>query len=316
MDDIASQILHGCKLAGELETNLPNLLNQSQHNLLIDSCDQIVQTFSKAIRQLTTSKEDRSSGHGFIENEEEKTDDVVCAGVGATIGREEDPLAPAEKQMGSPDTSESVEMIKPHRIGPGSGIRRAEEPSTDAAVMLIGTSGESSIGAASMTSNKMKKRLAFTPNEMGRNVKDLLLRVRKQMDELGDDGYNWRKYGEKSNLGAKFPRSYYRCSQRDCGAKKRVQRLQEDPTTFEVVYNGPHTCRSSFSIPCNNPPTNLEHNKENQSQSISIQLGTGSSDEVQCSATNANVYSKDKTQRVAFVMDECDSSSSSVHIHP
>ncbi|KAH7656165.1 WRKY domain-containing protein [Dioscorea alata] len=195
MDDIASQILHGCKLAGELETNLPNLLNQSQHNLLIDSCDQIVQTFSKAIRQLTTSKEDRSSGHGFIENEEEKTDDVVCAGVGATIGREEDPLAPAEKQMGSPDTSESVEMIKPHRIGPGSGIRRAEEPSTDAAVMLIGTSGESSIGAASMTSNKMKKRLAFTPNEMGRNVKDLLLRVRKQMDELGDDGYNWRKYG-------------------------------------------------------------------------------------------------------------------------
>ncbi|XP_039145144.1 WRKY transcription factor 55-like isoform X2 [Dioscorea cayenensis subsp. rotundata] len=215
MDDIASQILHGCKLAGELETNLLNLLNQSQHNLLIDSCDQVVQTFSKAIQKLTTSKEARSSGHEFIGMEEEKTDDDdVCAGAGATIGQDEDPLAlaPAKKQMGSPDTSKSVEMMKPHHIGPGSGIRREEKPSTEAAVMLIGSSGESSFGAASMTSNKMKKRLTQQESKKRKRIYGHVVRVRaaqgvEQMYEVPpDDGFIWRKYGQKDILGTIFPR--------------------------------------------------------------------------------------------------------------
>ncbi|KAM0952862.1 putative transcription factor WRKY family [Dioscorea sansibarensis] len=193
MDDIASQILHGCKLAGELEVNLPNLLNQSQHNLLIDSCEQVAKTFIKAIQQL------RSSGHGFIVTE--KTFDVAPAG--ATIGQEDAPLEPPEKQMGSPNTSESVEMIKA-RIGPASAIRRGEEPSTDAAVMLIGTSGESSFGVSSMTSNKMKKRFS-----QRRRMLTLERNVTHAVDvpaDSSDDGYIWRKYGEKFILGAKFPR--------------------------------------------------------------------------------------------------------------
>ncbi|CAI9775770.1 unnamed protein product [Fraxinus pennsylvanica] len=63
-----------------------------------------------------------------------------------------------------------------------------------------------------------------------------------------DDGYNWRKYGQKDILGAKYPRSYYRCTYRhlqNCWATKQVQRSDDDPTTFEITYKGTHTCNHS-----------------------------------------------------------------------
>lgn len=46
-----------------------------------------------------------------------------------------------------------------------------------------------------------------------------------------DDGYNWRKYGEKQVKGSPFPRSYYKCSQPGCPAKKVVER---EPKTGRV----------------------------------------------------------------------------------
>ncbi|KAJ1408223.1 WRKY domain [Sesbania bispinosa] len=60
-----------------------------------------------------------------------------------------------------------------------------------------------------------------------------------------EDGYNWRKYGQKDILGAKYPRSYYRCTFRNtqnCWATKQVQRSDEDPTIFDITYRGRHTC--------------------------------------------------------------------------
>ncbi|XP_039839766.1 putative receptor-like protein kinase At4g00960 isoform X3 [Panicum virgatum] len=60
-----------------------------------------------------------------------------------------------------------------------------------------------------------------------------------------DDGSSWRKYGQKNVLGAKFPRSYYRCTYHrtmGCLAVKSVQRTDEDPMLFDVVYQGTHTC--------------------------------------------------------------------------
>ncbi|KAH6830119.1 hypothetical protein C2S53_010657 [Perilla frutescens var. hirtella] len=61
-----------------------------------------------------------------------------------------------------------------------------------------------------------------------------------------DDGYNWRKYGQKDILGANHPRAYYRCTHRNtqgCLATKQVQRADEDPMMFEVIYRGKHSCR-------------------------------------------------------------------------
>ncbi|KAJ7952126.1 WRKY transcription factor [Quillaja saponaria] len=66
-----------------------------------------------------------------------------------------------------------------------------------------------------------------------------------------DDGYNWRKYGQKDILGAKYPRSYYRCTFRNtqnCWATKQVQRSDEDPSIFNITYRGKHTCAHGNNI--------------------------------------------------------------------
>ncbi|KAG0496742.1 hypothetical protein HPP92_001433 [Vanilla planifolia] len=62
-----------------------------------------------------------------------------------------------------------------------------------------------------------------------------------------DDGYTWRKYGQKDILGSRFPRSYYRCTHKNfgCDAKKKVQRLDQEPCLFEITYCGQHTCQTS-----------------------------------------------------------------------
>ncbi|GER30291.1 mitochondrial inner membrane protein OXA1 [Striga asiatica] len=65
------------------------------------------------------------------------------------------------------------------------------------------------------------------------------------LDGPSDDGFSWRKYGQKDILGAKYPRSYYRCTYRhaqNCWASKQVQRSDSDPNVFEVTYKGAHTC--------------------------------------------------------------------------
>ncbi|XP_010550529.1 PREDICTED: probable WRKY transcription factor 30 [Tarenaya hassleriana] len=65
------------------------------------------------------------------------------------------------------------------------------------------------------------------------------------IDTTLDDGFSWRKYGQKDILGAKFPRGYYRCTHRHsqgCLATKQVQRSDDDTMLFDVTYRGTHTC--------------------------------------------------------------------------
>ncbi|KAA8530093.1 hypothetical protein F0562_004802 [Nyssa sinensis] len=64
--------------------------------------------------------------------------------------------------------------------------------------------------------------------------------TRSQVDIL-DDGYRWRKYGQKSVKNNKFPRSYYRCTHQGCNVKKQVQRLSKDEGVVVTTYEGMHT---------------------------------------------------------------------------
>ncbi|XP_074575692.1 WRKY DNA-binding transcription factor 70-like [Curcuma longa] len=63
-----------------------------------------------------------------------------------------------------------------------------------------------------------------------------------------DDGFSWRKYGQKDILGAKYPRAYFRCTFRNaagCPAMKQAQRSDDDPSVIDVTYRGDHTCLQS-----------------------------------------------------------------------
>ncbi|CAL0315872.1 unnamed protein product [Lupinus luteus] len=63
--------------------------------------------------------------------------------------------------------------------------------------------------------------------------------TKSEVDHL-EDGYRWRKYGQKAVKNSPYPRSYYRCTTQKCNVKKRVERSFEDPSTVITTYEGQH----------------------------------------------------------------------------
>lgn len=59
------------------------------------------------------------------------------------------------------------------------------------------------------------------------------------VDKPADDGYNWRKYGQKQVKGSEFPRSYYKCTHPNCPVKKKVERSLAGHITA-IIYKGEH----------------------------------------------------------------------------
>jgi WRKY transcription factor 22 len=56
------------------------------------------------------------------------------------------------------------------------------------------------------------------------------------------DPWAWRKYGQKPIKGSPYPRGYYRCStDKDCRARKQVERCRTDASTLIVSYTGEHS---------------------------------------------------------------------------
>ncbi|XP_077227171.1 putative WRKY transcription factor 2 [Tasmannia lanceolata] len=75
-----------------------------------------------------------------------------------------------------------------------------------------------------------------------------------RMGMVSEDGYNWRKYGQKQVKGSEFPRSYYKCTHPNCEVKKKVERSHDGQLT-EIIYKGSHdhpkpqpSRRSAFSL--------------------------------------------------------------------
>ncbi|KAM1028013.1 hypothetical protein FF1_040685 [Malus domestica] len=62
----------------------------------------------------------------------------------------------------------------------------------------------------------------------------------RSTDDILDDGYRWRKYGQKAVKNSTYPRSYYRCTHHTCNVKKQVQRLSKDTSIVVTTYEGTH----------------------------------------------------------------------------
>jgi hypothetical protein len=59
-------------------------------------------------------------------------------------------------------------------------------------------------------------------------------------DDLLDDGWRWRKYGQKYVRGSAHPRSYYKCTTPGCPMRKHVERDGGDARCVVTTYEGAH----------------------------------------------------------------------------
>ncbi|RDX73624.1 putative WRKY transcription factor 3, partial [Mucuna pruriens] len=81
----------------------------------------------------------------------------------------------------------------------------------------------------------------------------IIVQTRSEVDIL-DDGYRWRKYGQKVVKGNPHPRSYYKCTSAGCNVRKHVERASMDPKAVITTYEGKHnhdvpgTRKSSHNI--------------------------------------------------------------------
>ncbi|CAI9093187.1 OLC1v1028624C2 [Oldenlandia corymbosa var. corymbosa] len=99
---------------------------------------------------------------------------------------------------------------------------------------------------------KSGKKKGETNNTKKMKKPRYAFQTRSQVDIL-DDGYRWRKYGQKAVKNNKFPRSYYRCTHQGCNVKKQVQRLSKDEGVVVTTYEGMH------SHPIEKSTDNFEH---------------------------------------------------------
>ncbi|KAL0310038.1 UNVERIFIED_CONTAM: putative WRKY transcription factor 33 [Sesamum radiatum] len=58
--------------------------------------------------------------------------------------------------------------------------------------------------------------------------------------DILDDGYRWRKYGQKVVKGNPNPRSYYKCTSNGCTVRKHVERACHDSRAVITTYEGKH----------------------------------------------------------------------------
>ncbi|XP_030462832.1 WRKY transcription factor 71-like isoform X1 [Syzygium oleosum] len=75
--------------------------------------------------------------------------------------------------------------------------------------------------------------------------------TKSEIDNL-EDGYRWRKYGQKAVKNSAYPRSYYRCTSQGCMVKKRVERSFQDPSIVVTTYEGQHSHHSPATLRAGN----------------------------------------------------------------
>ncbi|PWA93842.1 WRKY domain-containing protein [Artemisia annua] len=87
------------------------------------------------------------------------------------------------------------------------------------------------IAARSSKSMKSGRGKKVTPSRVAFHT--------RSSEDILDDGYKWRKYGQKSVKNSHHPR----CTHHTCNVKKQIQRLSKDNsivvTTYEGIHNHP-----------------------------------------------------------------------------
>ncbi|KAI4979386.1 hypothetical protein ZWY2020_016139 [Hordeum vulgare] len=269
MDDVVSQIGEAFRLAGELMGDLPTA-TQNDPAYLAARCYGIARAYNTAIRMLQHYGAGAVPAQRPLDLLRPRGTEEAAAGVASQVLGE----AATTTHLQEPFQTPAVARAPPHAVAdvagtsggpvrrlassrspppaqPRQGRRRyvrelAQHVRFHASVEYVQPPRE-------VTDDSTMSR-----RDSGHRETMLVPAHRMGNTEIPpDDGYTWRKYGQKDILGSRFPRSYYRCTHKNyygCDAKKKVQRLDDDPFMYEVTYCGSHSCLTS-TTPLLNFPT-------------------------------------------------------------
>ncbi|XP_010415567.1 PREDICTED: probable WRKY transcription factor 57 [Camelina sativa] len=128
----------------------------------------------------------------------------------------------------------AVTEVSTPNTNPSATSSSSEDPAENSTASAVKTPPETPVKEKKKAQKRIRQpRFAFM--------------TKSDVDNL-EDGYRWRKYGQKAVKNSPFPRSYYRCTNSRCTVKKRVERSSEDPSIVITTYEGQH-CHQTIGFP-------------------------------------------------------------------
>uniref|UniRef100_A0A1J3E538 WRKY transcription factor 1 n=1 Tax=Noccaea caerulescens TaxID=107243 RepID=A0A1J3E538_NOCCA len=161
------------------------------------------------------------------------------------------PLGSAAVPISQDKRSEVFSTVSKEK-SPGSSVqtpRVTEPPKIHVSVISSKDDSQSSrmksdntnkdINSPASKRRKKGGNIEHIPMERSTNDSRIVVHTQTLFD-IVNDGYRWRKYGQKSVKGSPYPRSYYRCSSSGCPVKKHVERSSHDTKLLITTYEGKH----------------------------------------------------------------------------
>nr|AFK73557.1 WRKY transcription factor [Papaver somniferum] len=94
--------------------------------------------------------------------------------------------------------------------------------------------------------------------------------------DILDDGFRWRKYGQKVVRGNPNPRSYYKCTSLGCAVRKHVERAANNIRSVITTYEGKH----NYDIPAARGSYRHSSNNNTSSSITNVAMSTSSNEQV------------------------------------
>ncbi|KAI3952906.1 hypothetical protein MKX01_028598 [Papaver californicum] len=163
-----------------------------------------------------------------------RTDGIERSSSASVVTELDDHLSPAQgKHLGileSVSTPELSSTLASHE--------EEEDRTTQGSISL----GDDADDGESESKRRKKENYYIESNMASRAVREPRVVVQTECEvDILDDGFRWRKYGQKVVKGNPNPRSYYKCTSAGCSVRKHVERAAHDLKYVITTYEGKHT---------------------------------------------------------------------------
>ncbi|CAH9108006.1 unnamed protein product [Cuscuta europaea] len=168
-----------------------------------------------------------------------------------------------------------------HRGTPVVSPQKVDDDGNEGAtLLLLGANDDMDEDDPFSKRRKMDGGTDITPLVKPIREPRVVVQTVSEVDVL-DDGYRWRKYGQKVVRGNPNPRSYYKCTNAECTVRKHVERASHDPKAVITTYEGKHNHDLPITRPNSHEIAGTAHKsilsrvRPEVNNVISLDLGVG-----------------------------------------